>query len=518
MKRSVRRAAVTPVLSLPKLPKLSLLALAAVASTVPAGTALAQPAASTCTVDQNKPKQLGLASLALVQAQSNTSNPAARTKSLREAVKQSTEGKLSDNAAGRDYILSQALVMWTAEPGMSGTVRRADVGYASNPEGTIDVLAAADSALTRLQTAMPGCAELTMQLRQQEGWLNLVNGAIAALNAKQLDSAAALANRSLVLNRESPYPYHVLSAVAAQKNDDATAMTHWTKVISAAGTDTTYRAVRQSALYNLGVAQLDAATAASGADQKARAEQAAATIRQFLAEAGTSAEGPQMQDALARALKLTGDAAALSSVYADQLANPSKYTDLALSQAGVIAAQAGKTEDAARLFEHALASNPYQRDALNNLAAMYYGLNQFDKMLPIVDRLTKVDPSNPDNWMFAAYAYQGLGKAAKAASPQQKAYTDSLLKYKALADKLPVKMTFTQFTRGAERASIAGTLENLAPTAKSYTVTFEFLDAKGNVVATESATVGPIEKGKSAPVSVMVPKGGVVAFRYAPIS
>jgi tetratricopeptide (TPR) repeat protein len=512
MKRSVRRAAAMPALSLP------MLALAAVASTVPAGTALAQPAASACAVDQSKPKQLGLASLALVQAQGNTSNPAARTKSLRDAVKQSTEGKLTENPTGRDYLLAQALVLWTAEPGMSGTVKRAELGYTSNPEGTIDVLAAADSALTRLQTALPGCAELATQLRQQQGWLNLVNGAIAALNAKQLDSAAALANRSLVINRETPYPYHVLSAVAAQKNDVAAAMDNWTKVISLAGSDTSFRPVRQAALYNLGIAQLDAATAASGADQKAKAEQAAATIRTFLAEAGTSAEGPQMQDALARALKLTGDASALSAVYADQLANPSKYTDLALSQAGVIAAQAGKTEDAARLFEHALASNPHQRDALNNLAAMYYGLNQFDKMLPIVDRLTKVDPSNPDNWMFAAYAYQGLGKAAKSASPQQKAYTDSLLKYKALAEKLPVKLTFTQFTRGAERATLAGTLENLAPAAKAYTVTFEFLDAQGNVVATESATVGPLEKGKSAPVSVTVPKGGVVAFRYAPIS
>ena len=505
MKRSVRRAAA-----------LKVMALASVASSLPAATVLAQPAS--CTVDQSKPKELALATLALAQAQGGA-NPAGKTKGLRDVVKNATGGKPTENPAGRDYVLAQALVMWAAEPGMSGTVRRGDLGYTSTPDATIDVLAAADSSLTRLQQAVPGCAELAMQLRQQPAWLNLVKGSIEALNANKPDSAAALANRSLVMYRGSPYPYHVLSAVATQKNDVPTATANWNKVIELAGTDTTYRSLRLSALYNLGVVQLDQATAATGDAQKTAAQTAAATIRRYLAEAPSSAEAPQMQDALARALKLTGDAAAITSVYTDQLQNPGKYSDLALSQAGVIAAQNNQNADAAKLFEHALKANPYQRDALNNLASMYYGLKRYDEMLPIVQRLVAIDPSNPDNWLFAAYAYQELGKAAKPTSPQRKAYTDSLLKYKALSEKTPVKLTFTQFTRAADRTTLAATLENLASaTAKSYTVTFEFLDATGNVVATESATVGPVEKGKSAPFTVNVPKPGIVALRYAPLT
>jgi tetratricopeptide (TPR) repeat protein len=505
MKRSVRRAAA-----------LRVMALASVATSLPAATVLAQPAS--CTVDQSKPKELAIATLALAQAQGG-GNPAMKAKGLRDAVKGATAGKATDNPAGRDYLLAQALLMWAAEPGMSGTVRRGDLGYTASPDATIDVLAAADSALTRLQQAVPGCAELTMQLRQQPAWLNLVNASIEALNATKLDSAAALANRSLVLYRGSPYAYHVLSAVAAQKNDLPTASTHWNKVLETAGTDTTYKSLRLSALYNLGVVQVDQATAATGDAQKTAAQAAAATIRRYLAEAPSSAEAPQMQDALARALKLTGDNSAITSVYADQLQNPGKYSDLALSQAGVIAAQNNQSADAAKLFEHALKANPYQRDALNNLASMYYGLKRYDDMLPIVQRLVAVDPNNPDNWLFAAYAYQELGKAAKAASPQRRAFTDSLLKYKAKADSAPVKVTFTQFTRAADRTTLGATLENLrSATPKSYTVKFEFLDASGNVVATESATVGPVEKGKSAPFTVNVPKGGIVAFRYAPLT
>ena len=49
---------------------------------------------------------------------------------------------------GREYLLGQALVAWMARPGMSGTVKRGDVGYTANADGQIDLLMATDTALT----------------------------------------------------------------------------------------------------------------------------------------------------------------------------------------------------------------------------------------------------------------------------------------------------------------------------------------------------------------------------------
>jgi tetratricopeptide (TPR) repeat protein len=217
-------------------------------------------------------------------------------------------------------------------------------------------------------------------------------------------------------------------------------------------------------------------------------------------------------------LRLSGDSASMGSLYADQLANPTKYNDMALSQAGVVAAQANNAADAVKLFEAALQQNPYQRDALNNLSASYYQLQEYEKMLPIVRRLVQVDPSNPDNYMFAAFAYQGIGKATKVPA-RQKAATDSLLAWKTRADKLPAKVVFTAFTRGPERTTLAGTVENLkSATPKSFTLKFSFLDAQGNVVSQETTNVGPVAKNKTGTFKVEVAKPGITGFRYEPVS
>jgi Tfp pilus assembly protein PilF len=121
-----------------------------------------------------------------------------------------------------------------------------------------------------------------------------------------------------------------------------------------------------------------------------------------------------MQGALAQMVSLTGDKNALRTVYADQLTNPAKYDDLALTNAGVIASQAGAQADAAKLFAAALDKNAYQRDALNNLTATYLQLKRYDDMIPVARRLMAADPANPDNPLFVAFAYQGLMNAAKA--------------------------------------------------------------------------------------------------------
>src|SRR5688500_3675025 len=75
-----------------------------------------------------------------------------------------------------------------------------------------------------------------------------------------------------------------------------------------------------------------------------------------------------------------------SGKFDEVLAQASTLGDLVLTQAGVNAIQAQKAEQAAKLFEAALAQNAYQRDALNNLAATYYQLKQYDKIVPIVQR------------------------------------------------------------------------------------------------------------------------------------
>jgi tetratricopeptide (TPR) repeat protein len=301
-------------------------------------------------------------------------------------------------------------------------------------------------------------------------------------------------------------------------------------------------------MFNIAGVKAQAAEAATGEQQKTLAREAAASLQAFLTAAPGTPDAGRAQQVLARMLMLTGDKAAVRGTYADHLASPDKYSDLALTQAGVTASQVQDTASAAKLFEAALAQNPYSRDALNNLSATYYSLKQFDKIVPIARRLIAVDPSNGDNYAFLSLAYNGL--AGSAAAGAKKALNDSAFKYYTQSEQLPVKVTFNEFTRGENRAVVGMQVEAKAPTEsaqpatpapragarpgarpaaaaaakpapaapKTYNVRLEFLDKNGNVVDTQTQSVGPVAPGERKDVKFETTKPGVAAFRYAPLT
>jgi tetratricopeptide (TPR) repeat protein len=508
-----------------------------------AAPAYAQVAAGACNIDQNKPTSVKNTTLSLVRLQGAT-KPEERGRILTQVVGQLSSEKSKDNPAGLNYMLAQALIAWAAEPGMGGVVPRNLLGYTTDPQATIDVLAAADSAIKRFAEAAPGCAAQAAQLRQNQAWLNQINAAIAALNAGKADSAEYYANRSLLMYTGSPYAYHVLSSVAQNKNDDAKATEYWQKVVETAGTDTSYRDLRNSAMFNIAITKAQAVEAAQGAQQKTLAKDAAAALQAFAAANPTSPDALRAQPTLVRMLLLSGDTAAVVGTFTDKLANPSKYSDLDLTQSGVTASQIGRQADAAKLFEAALSVNPYERDALNNLSATLLQLKQFDKIVPIASRLIAIDPSNPDNLAFISLAYNGLANAAAATA--KKALNDSALKYYQMSEAMPVKVTFNEFSRGEAKSIVGMTVEALSPNAsapaaatparpgaarpaapkpaapaaaspKTYTIKFDFLDKSGNVVESQTQTVGPLAPGERKPLRFETTKPGVVGFRYAPL-
>lgn len=514
-----------------------LAAMSALATTATVAAAQQKPAAGgppTCDVDQNKPGSLGLAVLSITGVQ-NSADTAAKYKTLRGAVKRVTDdaNAAKQNPVGTAFTLGQAFTLFAQDVRLANAATRADLGFASNPTAPADLLKLVDSTMTVVETAKPNCAPLASQLREA-AWVQTTNAALQALNAQQYDSAAKLADRGLVVYKKSPLSYYVLATTAQQKGDNARAAQYWPRVIETTANDTAQqsRELRSAALQNLAIIAANGVQGAPAAEKPARAKQAADAIRAFLAANPTSPDAPRMQATLAQMITLTGDKAALGAVYADQLANPAKYDDLALTNAGVIASQANNAADAAKLFEAALAKNPMQRDALNNLTASYYTLKQYQAMIPVAQRLIAVDPANPDNPLFLAFAYKGLYDAAKTPA-QKRAYSDSLVKYNRMSQAMPVKVTFTEFTRGDTRAVLGMHVEALKPGAgtttrtgatrtaaaaagapKTYAFTVEFLDKSGAVVDTQQVSVGPVAPGQSKATRVESAKGGVVAFRY----
>jgi predicted Zn-dependent protease len=504
-----------------------------------------QAAAPACDATQPTAPAALKANLTLQQAlkqQQAKSDPAGVAKNLSATVKSFDSGA-SDPASA--YILGSALALWMNQPGIGLAPKRSAVGFTTNPEATIDLPATIDSLFRIVETKQPSCTYYTAYWRGgQQAYLDLVNGAINALNADKLDSAQFLATQANKLYSASPYGSMVLGNIASKKNNNDEAIKYWQEAATAAGSDTSYRDVERQVLGNIASVYLNQARddKTPKAAQAEAAKKAAETYNKLLAIPG--AKGAAVSNArqnLQAALLIAGDTASATKSYSEMLANPSAYEAQDLLNAAVTASRSGKNDDAAKLFEGALQSNPYSRDALFNLAVTYVNLGQNEKVPPIVSRLVAVDPGNPQNYTLAARAYVEIAKTRKGPAAT-KAVNDTTMEWYNKGTQLPVEVTFTEMTPNEKSLDLAGHVldrrdkaalaaagsttstrsaakKAAAPAKgafppKSVTLKFDALDKAGTVLGSQSVTIDPLEPGKSAAFRVSIPAANAVAYRY----
>lgn len=497
---------------------------AALASIVVATPALAQksaaPAATggpACEIEQSKPQTIARATLSLAKAQAAAKAGTDPTKDLKDVVGMLTApGYKNDNPVGRAFLLGSAYVMFLDLPATQAVSPRGAVGIATDPTATIDIFAAADSSITVVEQSSPACATYIEPFRQQKAWLNVTNAAINALNDNKLDSAEIYARRSLTLDRKSPYAYSVLASVAKARKNYPMMIEYSKQTLTAAGTDSSYADVRDRTNYDIAATMTLRAQAATGEEKKTLAREAIAGWRPLLATKD-DVQGTTAVTNIAKMYIAAGDSAQIGKIYAPMIADPSAYAEATILEAGVVASQNKRPDDAALLFNAVAARNPYQRDALNNLAASYIQAGENDKVTPVIDKLVALDPSNPDNWLLYAFNYVGLLKKTPKTGALAKKYNDSLVYYNNKSEKMPVKVAFTEFTRNAEGTVLAGTIENRSTTAKTYSLVVEFLGPKGEVIGTETANVGPVAPKATQTFKIKNAKTGVAGYRYKPV-
>ncbi len=497
-----------------------------------------------CDVGDALKGNVAKASLSFDVARQAPPGPIAATK-LKEVVKLLEMPDKGDDALGRAYVMGQALSLWLNQPNVGAMPKRSVVGFTTNPDATIDLIGSVDSLFRIVETAKPACGETTSYYRGgQKYYLDLANGAINALNAEKLDSAEYYATQANRLFPGSPYGTMVLGSVNAKRNNNAKAIEYWTAAAEVAAKDTVFRDVRRQMLANLGNAYLTEANGASGAAKVAAARKAADAYTQLVAVPGTRGTYMNMgRQNLQAALLASGDTAAFVRSYQDLMANPGNYDYQDLLNSAVSAARANRSTDAARLFEAVLTQNPYNRDAMFNAGVTYLATEQNEKVVPIVNRLVVVDPGNPENYNNAARAYLGLSKKAKAnkQSALEKAYNDSASIWYNRGNKLPIEVTFSEFSPSETQLVLAGTVldrrdkidgadspsisaakgkgtkpaaRGSAMVAKPVTLRFESLDKTGAVIGSESVTTEALTPGKSAKFNVTVNGANAVGYRY----
>jgi tetratricopeptide (TPR) repeat protein len=483
---------------------------------------LAAGAQQACEPDQGSPQFVARAYLSLTRAIAAINQDGDPRNDLRETIRVLSDPRARDrdrNVVGQQYTLGQTYVLLlTAD--VPGVVRRGEIGFQTNPEETIDLVLAADSMFKAVVAAHPECAETMAQWRQHKPWLDLVNTAITHLNSDRPDSAEFYARRAMVLYEAAPYPYTILAVVAQQRDQADQALAHFRQALQYAGTDTIYADIRAKTLGDIARLLADRAETAQPAQRVQLAREAIAAYDVFLAE-------PEVDDVargfgiaqLAGLYTIAGDSARVRNVYASVLANPERYGERTLLEAGVVATRAGQMSDAARLFGAVHADNPYQRDALYNLAAAHIGSDAHERALPLIRALTGMDPNNPDVYMLYAYAYSGLMNVTREAARRQ-AYTDSLVKYNQMAEQMPIRVAVTEFTRLRESTRVSGSVENRGNAPRTFTVQVELLGRNGQVIATEQTSVGPVSGGERATFRINFPTSGedVAGYRYRPLT
>lgn len=477
-------------------------------------TAPAAPAAPACDVETMSPTSLAKAAIARNKVVT-AKTPDDGLKGVRDAMKDVFDKESKQNPLGQDYVAAQFLLLAVD---FGGEVQaRGDLNVPGDKKEKIDLLAMSDSLLNLVETAKPLCKEETTQWREYKPYAHRIELAYTALQANKLDSAEYSANRALIMSRNAPQAYDVLWRVAAARNDKDSQVKYLKMTIDKLVADTANAHPRANLTFNLGRIEEEIAQKATDPARKAAMFKASAeSYLQVIKEYPASEEAPFAINGISVAWALSNDSTDAIKVLELVKPNLEKLNDMALNQAAAIAVRMNKTADAAAIFKAATQVNPYSRDYLYNYAATLFDLRKSADMIPIVQRLLALDPSNSDNVLLYAYAYKGLADSTKDAA-SKKAFTDSAVYYSTKSDGMKTKLSYTSVDRGAKTTTIKGEIENRALAARTYNVEFEFLDRTGAVVDKKAVTVGPLAPNATGQFTVDSDKGGVAGVRYAPI-
>jgi hypothetical protein len=110
----------------------------------------AQQKGKECEVDEGKPGEVARAMLALQVAQT-APKPEDVAKQLRSAIGSLEKADKSKNPVGQSFVLGKTLVMWMAQPNVPLVTTRGTIGYTQNPQQSLDLVYAIDSAFSTVE-------------------------------------------------------------------------------------------------------------------------------------------------------------------------------------------------------------------------------------------------------------------------------------------------------------------------------------------------------------------------------
>jgi tetratricopeptide (TPR) repeat protein len=359
----------------------------------------------------------------------------------------------------------------------------------------------ADSAFDRAARLAPACAD-DISFYRQRMWVPLVNQAVDSINAGQLDAAKRLLRQANVIYDEDNVAFYYLGSVFGSENQIDSAVHYFRKVIEVGARDSTREENVDNATFNL----------ASLYTSAAQWDSAVVWFRHYRER---HPEDPQALIGLATAYAEAGNDSLSVIMYDSVLGNAAEMNVYDLLQAGQKLFIAGQLDAAARAFEAGLEKNPYHRDGLYNITNTYLAIAQDGevgearqqeaaaKMEQAARRLVAIEPHGQEALRLLAAAYQLERKS------------DSTLAVLQGIEDMRFAIEVQSAQPGEDRYEIIGVVSNMRSARTTVPpITFEFLDAEGNVITSEPLTVNPLAPHDTSTFEIIGEGEGIAAWRY----
>jgi len=363
-------------------------------------------------------------------------------------------------------------------------------------------LAGADTAFSKVEAALPLCAE-DIEYYRHSTWVRAVNRGIDMMQNVDYDGALAELSGATKIWHGSNVALFYMGSIYADYGETDSAL-HYFKEVVDIGTADTARIEN----YNTSVENIATLYHMMGEWDS--------TIVWYQKAREIDPENNDIVFGLAEAYAESGDTDRAFAIYDQLLANPAEMNSLDLFSAGVKLFNADEFTRAAQAFNAGLETNAYHRDALYNLCNTYLAIGNdvgrpqaerdaaVAQMREMAARLIEVDPQNRDPRRLEAAALQLAGDpdGAVAIMDEMNAFT-----YEVSVDiSRPISGGY----------ELHGRLTNLVDDAETTTGTlnFQFMNSAGEVVATDTVASETLAAGATSRFSLGAVGDDIVAWRY----
>lgn len=368
-------------------------------------------------------------------------------------------------------------------------------------------LAGADSAFSKVLAIAPGCKEDIKKYRYR-AWAALVNAGSAFRQSRQPDSALAMYRAANQISQEGPLSFANMAEIFSAAKQTDSAMAYFGKAAATEPTDPQQVKLRNQTIFNHAVLLLNSGRARDAVEMFNRyltLEPGDASGKKGLAQALRGAGMPDSAQSVERQLVAGAGADGASAE------NPEGLSESDLMDIAVRQFNDKSYKEAAATFGRIVAINPWNRDALYNMANAYLAVDDGVNLSAAAERLIAIEPLAEYDHSLRAQGY----KLAK----NQNALIEAIVAREALLVNLVIESARVN----NEGATLSGKLtgrdardeDNKVLPPKPQNVTVEFLTLSGSVVATQDVQIGPLKPGEVTTFQAAGKGTGIKAWRYS---